>query len=308
MSQHATDLDVAVIGAGSAGLQAALTLGRMRRRVVVFTTDTFRNDPAAHMQNFLGHDGQPPAELRRTALADIARYDSVEIREAEVTSISGSDGAFVITTADCRTVTARKVVLATGLADTLPDVPGIAEHFGDRIAHCPYCHGFELADAPLAILGAGAHAPMLAALVERLATTVTVLTDGGEVDESVTAKLEALGVGRIDQPLARVDATAQGLRLHFADGSSAEVGGMFVAPRWAQAAPFAEQLGLETAELGGVLIDVMGHTTVPGVYAAGDMAHVRELPMPMSSVLTAAAAGLMAAASADRDLMTEAHA
>src|SRR5688500_17050021 len=113
--------DVAVVGAGAAGLQAALTLGRMRRPVAVFGTDRYRNDPAAEMHNFLGHDGTPPAELRSAARADLERYDTVELREQEVTAIEGEYGAFILHTAD-GPVVARRLVLATGAADTLPDV------------------------------------------------------------------------------------------------------------------------------------------------------------------------------------------
>ena len=120
-----TNYDVAVVGAGSAGLQAALTLGRMRRRVVVFGTDRYRNDPATEMHNFLGHDGTPPAELRTAARADLERYPTVELREQAVTHIEGEAGAFTLRTSDGSVVTARRVLLATGVADTLPDIPGL---------------------------------------------------------------------------------------------------------------------------------------------------------------------------------------
>ena len=302
------EFEVAVIGAGSAGLQAALTLGRMRRQVAVFSTERFRNDPAGHMQNFLGHDGRPPAQLREAARRDLDRYPTVRFVEREVTSVEETADGFVLSVDGAAApVRARRVILATGVRDTLPTVPGLDELFGDVVAHCPYCHGYEFADTPVAILGAAPHAPMVAALIERIATDVTVLANGTEPDQSLADTLARMGVKVVPQRVTEVRrGHRQGVRVHFADGT-ADFGGMFVTPTWTQAAPFAEQLGLEIAALGGVIVDVMGRTSRPGVYAAGDLAHHRELPLPLASVLTAAAAGLVAAASCDRDLALADH-
>lgn len=294
--------DVAVIGAGSAGLQAALTLGRMRRRVAVFSTDRFRNDPAEAMHNFLGHDGESPATLRLAARKDLERYQTVELIERAVTTISGEIGAFTLEVDGAPPVAARRVVLATGLADELPDVPGLDELFGTVVAHCPYCHGFEFADQRIGLLGAGPHAAMLGQLVSRLASRVVVLTNGAEPDPEVAATLSALDVEMHTGPVAGAEATDEGLRVLLDGDHAVELGGMFVAPTWRQAAPFAEQLDLETGDLGGVHIDLMGATSRPGVYAAGDLAHHRDLPMAMASVLGAAAAGQMAGGACDRDL------
>lgn len=298
------EFEIAVIGAGSAGLQAALTLGRMRRHVVVFTTERFRNDPAGYMQNFLGHDGHPPGELRAAARRDLDRYPTVHVIEREVTTIEEKADGFALTVdGAARPVRTRRVILATGLRDTLPDIRGLAELFGDVVAHCPYCHGYEFAGAPVAILGATPHAPMLAALIERIATDVTVLADGTEPESAIADTLAGMGVKVLPAKVGEVRrGRGDGVRVSFTDGGSAEFGGLFVSPTWSQAAPFAEQLGLETAALGGVIVDVTGRTSRPGVYAAGDLAHQRELPMPLASVLTAASAGLVAAASCHRDL------
>lgn len=296
--------DVAVIGAGSAGLQAALTLGRMRRDVVVFSTDRFRNDPAEHMQNFLGHDGAPPAELRLAARKDIARYDTVAFVERAVSAISGEPDAFVIEVDGVPATTARRVLLATGLSDELPAIPGLADLFGTVVAQCPYCHGYELADRTVGLLGAGPHVAMLAQLISRLASRVVVLTDQAVLDPDVDASLKALRLEVHTGPVLGVEPAGDGLRALLGQDHAVELGGMFVAPTWRQAAPFAEQLGLETGDLGGIHVDIMGATSRPGVYAAGDLAHHRDLPMPMASVLTAAAAGLVAGAACDRDLAT----
>ena len=301
--------DVAVIGAGSAGLQAALTLGRMRRQVAVFSTERFRNDPTGHLQNFLGHDGRPPAELRQAARRDLDRYPTVRFVEHEVTSVDDrTDGFALSRTGDAAPLRARRVILATGVRDTLPSVPGLTELFGDVVAHCPYCHGYEFADTPVAILGATPHAPTLAALIERLATTITVLADETPPEQPLADTLARMGVKVLPDRVTQVRRSERpGVRVHFAHGGTAEFGGMFVTPSWRQAAPFAAQLELESAELGGVIIDAMGRTSRPGVYAAGDLAHQRELPMPLASVLTAAAAGLVAATTCHRDLALADH-
>lgn len=302
MNTLSTTYDVAVVGAGSAGLQAALTLGRMRRRVVVLGTDRYRNDPARRMQNFLGHDGTPPAELRGAARRDVERYDTVTFLDRAVTSVAGEPDAFVLEIDGAGPLTARRVILATGVTDTLPDVPGLAPLFGDVVAHCPFCHGHELADRPLAILGSGGHVAALAAMISTLATSITVLTDGADLDEDSRSALKRMGVEVRHEKVLGVRRSPQGVTVDLDGGSPVEVGGMFVGPTWAQSTPLAEQLGLETAALGGVLVDAMGATSRAGVYAAGDMAHTRDLPMPMASVLTAAAAGLVAAAACHREL------
>ncbi|WP_141014916.1 NAD(P)/FAD-dependent oxidoreductase [Nocardioides sambongensis] len=302
-TRPAPDYDVAVIGAGSAGLQAALTLGRMRRRTIVFGTDRYRNDPAHAMQNFLGHDGTPPAELRAAARKDVEAYASVTFADRGVTRISGAADEFVVEYDGDGPVTVRRIVLATGVVDELPDVPGLAELYGDVVAHCPYCHGHEMADGPIGFLGVGPHTPVLAELIGRLATEVVMLSNGVPREELDPATLAALGGADVrTAAVTGVRRTDDGVAVALADGAEVELHGLFVHPAWRQAAPFPEQLGLETGELGGVLVDIMGATSRPGVYAAGDLAHHRDLPMPMASVLQAAAAGQVAASAADRDL------
>ncbi len=143
--------DVAIIGGGPAGLSAALVLGRARRRVVVIDAGTPRNAPAAHMQGFLSRDGMPPAELLRAARAEVRRY-GVEIVEDRVVDATAG---FALRLAGGRTVEARRVLLATGATDELPDVAGARERWGRDLLHCPYCHGWEVRDQPIGVLGTG---------------------------------------------------------------------------------------------------------------------------------------------------------
>lgn len=300
MSEHTT-YEIAVLGAGSAGLQAALTLGRMRRRVAVFDTGRYRNDPTGEMHNFLGHDGESPASLREAARADVARYATVELREQAVTRMTAEGDGFRLEVEGADPVTVARVILATGVSDVLPDVPGLVELFGAEVAHCPFCHGFEYADKPVGILGAAPHVPMMARVFDRIASEVVVLTGGDELDNDTAAALKRDERAVVTTPMTRVARSSAGLTVTFDEGSTRELGGLMVKPAWHQAAPFAGQLGLELSPVGAVVVDAMGRTSLPGVYAAGDMAQGPGLPQPMASVLVAAAAGQIAAAACQMD-------
>lgn len=269
-SFDSTQYDVVVIGGGPAGLQATLTLGRVHRRVLMLDSGHYRNDPASHMHNVVTHDGTPPAEFRAAAQKDIAAYDTVAIRAAVATGVTRDGDGFAVEIGD-EVVTARGVILATGVRDTLPDKPGLADLFGDVVAHCPFCHGHEFAGQPVAVVGDAAH---LVGIMAPVASSVTLIDDA-TVD--------------------RFERTDAGARIVRTDGTSEEYGGVFVSTRFEQSAPFAEQLGLTRLPSGCVEVDAMGRTSLPGVHAAGDMAHVASLPMPMSSVLVSAAAGQVAA-------------
>jgi thioredoxin reductase len=297
------DHDVAVIGAGPAGLQAALTLGRMHHDVLVLDAGHYRNDPATQLHNFLTHDGRPPAELRAAARDDLAAYKTVAVRDLAVTRVRPLDGGFVLELADGQPVTAARVVLATGLRDTLPATPGVAELFGTVAAHCPYCHGHEFAGLPVGILGSGPHVARVGLLLRRIAERVTVFADGGELDPDTADLLARAGIAVRPEPVTGVCRSAVGARVTFAGGGDEEVGGLFVTTAFQQAAPFADQLGLAMLPSGCVEVDAVGRTSVPGVYAAGDLAHTAAFPMPMASVLNAAAAGLLAATAVDSDVL-----
>lgn len=273
--------DVIVIGGGPAGLQAALTLGRMHRTVLLLDSGRYRNDPAERMHNFLSHDGTPPAELRATARGELAGYDTVEVREVEATRVVGSVGAFTVGLADREPEEAAAVLLATGVRDRLPAIPGLSSLFGTAVAHCPFCHGHEYAGARV-VVQAGPHAAGIAAMMSPVAAEVVVP----------------------DSDVVGVRAGGDGVLLSLADGSEIDAAGFFVQTAFEQSAPFAAQLGLKILDSGCVEVDGFGRTSLPGVYAAGDLAHTQEYPMPMASVLTAAAAGLVAAASIVRDGLT----
>ena len=274
--------DALVIGGGPAGLQAALTLGRMHRTTLLLDSGSYRNGPVDHMHNVVTNDGRDPAEFRAVVRGELTAYDDVEVRDVAATSVERrADDVFEVTLADGGTATARSLVLATGVRDVMPDVPGFAEQWGRTVHMCPFCHAHELTAG-----GSPSRTPPVSASSSRCSARSA---GSVEVVPQVTA----------------VEPTADGLRVRSGEGAVV-VDALFTHPDIEQAAPFAAQLGLELRESGCVAIDVFGHTSVPGVLAAGDLAHVADLPMPMASVLAAAHAGQVAAASVVRDLVLSA--
>jgi thioredoxin reductase len=288
--------DIAIIGGGPAGLQAALSIGRLHRDAVLFDDGTYRNAAVSHMHNVVGNDGTPPEEFRALARKQLTAYDTVSVREERVESVEEADGTFHLRVADGSTVTAYAVVLATGVRDTLPPVPGLEDLWGDLVAHCPFCHGHELSGERVGILGA-AIAPHLSAMLDRVASDLVVFTDGEALPDGWDNRPPVL-TGRV----LSVERRDGGVRvtLEGVDGaqSSEQVAGLFVKPAMTQSAPFAEQLVLELNPSGCVRVDEFGRTSRPGVFAGGDLAHLPAYPMPMASVTMAAAAGQVAASGA----------
>lgn len=295
--------DALVVGGGPAGLQAALTLGRIHRSVTLVDSGRYRNATVEHMHNVLTHDGRPPVEFRAQAREQLGDYD-IEVRETSVASITGDVATgFSATLGDGSTVQARRVVLATGLRDELPAKEGLADLWGTVAAQCPFCHGHEFRDGHLVVLGAGAPQVHGTALMRRIAGRISVLADGQPVEPEVRAQLEALGATVVEEKVERFERYGEGARVLLSDGEAIEAIGVLVMPTFHQAAPFAEQLGLALLPSGCVEIDDMGRTSVPGVFAGGDLAHRSSFPMPMPSVIAAMAAGQMAGAGAAADLL-----
>lgn len=272
--------DALVIGGGPAGLQAALTLGRMHRTTVLVDSGRYRNGTVEHAHNFLTHDGRALGEIRRLAREDLAAYDTVELRDTTVHAVREEGDGFVAET-DGGPIHARTLILATGLKDDLDSIPGLEEAWGRKVAACPFCHGHELSGRVIGLAGTGPHVPMMTAMLSPIASRIEHFEDG---------------------EVTKIERTGDGVLVHRAAGEPVEVAGLFVHPAFAQAAPFAEQLGLELLPSGCIRIDVLGQTSHPRVFAAGDLAHGEQLPMPMASVLGAAAAGQTAGASVVRTL------
>ncbi|EJL31513.1 thioredoxin reductase [Caulobacter sp. AP07] len=295
--------DAIVIGGSFAGLSAALQLARARRRVLVIDAGLPRNRFADAAHGFLGQDGKAPAAIIREAMCQLTAYPTVEVLRGEaLTAVAGPAG-FTVTVSDGRSVRARRLVLATGVTDTLPDVPGLKERWGATVLHCPYCHGYEVRDRPLGVLANHPMAAHQAAMIPDWGPT-TLFTQGRfEPDAEQLAVLAARGVTIEREPVVALLGDAPELdAVRLADGRVVTINALFVAPSTRMTSPLAEQLGcaFDDGMLGPVIrVDDGKATTVPGVYAAGDAARA------MHNATLASADGVLAGVGAHQSLMRE---
>ncbi len=284
------DDDVAIIGAGAAGLSAALVLGRARRRVVLFDAGEQSNRPAHGIGGLLGHDGLAPGELYARGRQELAQYPTVQVLDERVEAVGGAIDAF-----DVAGHAARRVLLATGMAYVPPDLPGVRELFGGAVFHCPFCHGWEVRDAPLAVLGSTAVSAFQAVLLRGWSRDVVLVSDGpADLDEATRDQLRDRGIPVVERPLAGL-AHRDGrlLAIVFADGDELARDGLLVQAPMRRRDDLAEQLGCAASGHGGVEADVDGRTSVPGVWAAGDLAGT--MPQVSAAVAAGARAGAMLA-------------
>ena len=295
--------DVVVVGGGAAGLNGALMLVRSRRRVLVIDSGAPRNAPADGIHGLLGHDGLPPAELLARGRAEVRGYGG-EVIEAEVIGAERIDDEFVLTLADGRDVRARRLLVATGLVDELPDVPGLRERWGRDVVHCPYCHGWEVRDRAIAVLGSGPPSVHHAMLFSQLSDDVTLVTHTlGLPDDEQRRLLEARGVRVVEGTVTGVrveDDRLTGLEL--ADGSLVPAGAVAVATRLHARVGALEGLGLKAVPhpsgIGEhVPTEMAGVTDVPGIWAAGNVTDLT------AQVGASAAAGALAGAHLNADLV-----
>lgn len=296
--------EVVVVGGGAAGLSAALVLGRARRRTLVVDAGEPRNAPAAHMQGYLSRDGMPPAEFLAAGREEIARYGVGLVRDRAVRAVRDTAGEFDVTLAGGRTVHARHLVVATGLKDELPDVPGLAERFGDDVLHCPYCHGWEVRDRAFGVLATTPLSVHQALMVGQWSGDVTLFlhrVGEDELSDTDLRRLAAAGVRVVPGEVAGL--VTEGGRLsgvRLADGSVHAREVLFVAPRAVPGNDLLRQLG---AELGDTpfgaypVTDERGLTTVPGLWAAGNASGFAE------QVVNAASRGYRAGAAINGDLL-----
>ncbi|MGP3934392.1 NAD(P)/FAD-dependent oxidoreductase [Nonomuraea sp. KM88] len=297
-------IDVVIAGAGPAGMAAALTLGRTCRTVLLVDAGEGRNARAGQVHNFLTRDGTPPARLRELGRADLAAYPSVRVEAGTVTDAAVLDGGFRLDLADGGTVDARRLLLATGLADDLPGPRGVEALWGRSAFHCPYCHGYECAGKRVAVLGAAPARVRLALQLSRFAADVALCTGGEPLDAASRTTLETNGVTVRCEPVARLEGTGDQLgRVVFEGGPPLAREAVFVVNVPRQRSELAARLGCATFADGCVEIDEFARTSVPGVYAAGDMARRATVPVPLAAVVAAAAGGTLAGAVIDQDLI-----
>jgi thioredoxin reductase len=295
--------DVVIIGGGPAGLSAALTLGRARRRVLLLDSDDGRNARAAAVHGFLTRDGVSPAELRDLARKELAEYPTVEIREAVATGVSGTEGAFAV--AADQHETARCVVLATGVRDDLPDIEGLTELWGRGVFHCPYCHGYEVRDERLVVLAVEPGDVSMVAKLACYSDDIVVCTNGTvKLDPDRCALLDRLGVAIRREPILRLETSDDRLhRIVLADGEPVPASALFVHGTTRQASELPAALGCRLLDDGSIEVDDLHRTSVPGVYAAGDIARRPSMPLPGSMVSIAVATGAIAAVAVDQELL-----
>ncbi len=294
--------DVVVIGAGPAGLAAALALGRSRRRVVVLDRGARRNARAEHMHNFVTRDGITPQEFRRIGREQLEQYTTVVYREAGVRSITPKETCFEVNS-DGDVLLAKRILLCTGLIDEPLPIPGFSELWGRSIFQCPYCHGWENRDLGWGYLMQSLETLDFVLKLRTWTSRVTVFTHGGcELPTEAAQRLAQRGIGVETRAIARFranpsDATRL-LGMELADGSMVDCDVLFAHPKQRQVTLVGE-LGLGLDEHGFVVVDPMTRrTSIPGVYAAGD------LTTRMQGAIFAAAAGTQAAVVINHDLAT----
>jgi thioredoxin reductase len=290
--------DVVVVGGGSAGLSAALMLTRARRRVVVLDGGQPRNRFAPHMHAVLGHDGIPPTELLARGRSEIESYGGV-IVAADVLSAARTDGGFEIVATDGARFVGRRLLVATGLRDELPPVPGLAEQWGRGVVSCPYCDGYEVRDQRIGVLAGGPGRAPYAQLIRQWSSSVVFLTNGETPDAADRAELEARGIRVVETPVVGVRSTEGVLTgVALADGTVVELDVIFAMP---QPTPRDEVLrGLGAASANGfVTVDEQGLTSVEGVWAAGNVVN------PRANVPVSMGAGSSAGGAINYDLVLE---
>ena len=294
-------LDVVVIGGGPAGLSAALMLARCRRRVVICDAGTPRNRTSTALHGYLTRDGTPPTELLRLGREELARY-GVEVQPARVTGVVRHDGGFDVTMESGVRLAARRILIATGVADILPPVEGLDACYGRSVHHCPYCDGWEHRGRRLAVYGHGRSGAALALSLLTWSDDVRLFTNGpAKLKPARRAQLDARGI-RIDtRRIASLEHDGGELRaLRLRDGECVERDALFFTTGQRQQAPFAADLGCEFTRKGTVQTDRFGETCVPGVFVVGDASR------DVQFVVVAAAEGAKAAVAINQQFQADA--
>ncbi|MGJ3417713.1 NAD(P)/FAD-dependent oxidoreductase [Bacillus sp. Je.9.29.b] len=293
-------LDCAIIGGGPAGLSAALVVGRGRKQVTVFDDELPRNRVTQESHGFITNDGMTPFEIRQAGEADLQKYPNITIKRSRIVDIQKKEESFTLLTHEGDAFEAKKIILATGLQDILPEIEGIHDVYGKTLFSCPFCDGWELKDKALALIAENQRALHMAKLLSNWTKDLIVFTNGHVLVEEDKTLLTAHSIQVIDVPIVSIDHDNGQLRsLQLANGEIVNREGGFVASEFKQSAPFAEKLGCQMTKNAGIETDILGRTTVSGVFACGD-----NLGGPAQLVL-AAAAGSQAGMGVIHELVQE---
>lgn len=293
--------DVIIVGGGPAGLSAALILGRSRRRVLICDAGRPRNRATQCLHGFLTRDGIPPADFLRLGREQLEPYQTVKLRETEVTGARKTNHGFEVSLASGEQFAARKLLLATGVTDDLPDVDGLASLYGRSVFHCPYCDGWEMRDQPLAIYGSGETGSGLALELTLWSRDLVLCTDGpSHLSTARRQRLADHGIQVNEHRIARL-AGNEGIleRIDFTNGESLARRGMFFSTGQRQTSELAQKLGCEFTEQGCVWTGEYEKTSVAGLYVAGDASRLVQF------VIVAAAEGAQAAVAINKELLEE---
>lgn len=293
--------DAVIVGGGTAGLSAAQMLGRARRRTLVIDAGAPRNRFAGHMHGVLGHDGRPPADFLEIGRAEARAY-GVEFLDASVVSLTDdTDG--IIVTHEHGSIAARGVVLTTGVADDLPDIPGLREQWGRGVFHCPYCHGYEVAGRRLGVLATSPASVHQIELIRQWSDDITAFTAAaGELDETVARRLAARGIRIVPSPVARLRIEDDRIVAAVTDdGDEHAIDALLTAPTPRLDLAFADGLGLVVSDNPGegLRVDMRGATSHPRVFAAGNVVS------PFGNVPLSMGQGSMAGAGLNAALVSE---
>lgn len=292
--------DVVIVGGGPAGLSAALILGRCRRRVLICDAGTPRNAASRALHGYLTRDGVPPLELLRLGRDELRQY-GIEVRPAIVTDVVRTPESFEVAVGDER-VRAQAVLLATGVKDDVPDLPGVRECYGISIHHCPYCDGWEHRDRTLAVLGNGASGAGLALSLKTWTDRVNLCTNGpARLTAAQREQLAARGIPVRDRRIAQVDhRDGHVSAIRFSGGDALPCDGIFFSGRQSQQCDLARRLGCEFTRKGTVKTDHLGQTCVPGIFVVGDASR------DVQFVVVAAAEGAKAGVAVNKALQARA--
>jgi thioredoxin reductase len=295
--------DVVIVGGGPAGLNAALILGRARKRVILFDATPARNAAATEIHNFVTRDGIAPAEFRRIAREQLLPYATVTVEDARVDAVTPGGGLFVARVGS-RSVSANRLLLCVGMIDVMPDLPGFRELWGKSIFQCPYCHAWEVREQAFGVLATSPMMLEFAFVLTGWTRDLVAFTGGAfAVPDDLRARLASARIRLDERPIRALHSRPRDGHLEsveLGDGERVARDVLFARPQQVQT-PLVQSLGLALDEMGYVRVDAMSkQTSVPGVHAAGDLTTM------MQAAIAAAAEGTMAAARINHELTVEA--
>jgi len=294
-------IDVIIIGGSYAGLSAAMSLGRSQRKTLVIDNGQPCNRQTPHSHNFLTQDGKTPQEISTLARQQVEKYDTVEFYNDSAISGEIIDEGFQITTLSGEIFKSKKLIIASGIKDQMPDIPGFSSCWGISVIHCPYCHGYEYRGQQTGIFANGDRAFHLSGLVNNLTANLTVLTNGkANFNDEQFPTLKRNNIKVEESPITEIEHLNGHLhQVKLENGTSLGMKALYAAVPFVQHSDIPQSLGCELTESGHIKVDAFSKTNIPGVFACGDNSY------PMRAVANAVATGALAGAMTNMELTSE---